>query len=84
MGRYRTEGTMEAFWNVHKTGGVLAFWNGTSAKMVESASKGAILLFAKETLLHSLETAGVNPTVAGLLFYASAAVDHFPDKRVFP
>eukprot|EP00670_Eutreptiella_braarudii_P007342 CAMPEP_0174286682 /NCGR_PEP_ID=MMETSP0809-20121228/12755_1 /TAXON_ID=73025 ORGANISM="Eutreptiella gymnastica-like, Strain CCMP1594" /NCGR_SAMPLE_ID=MMETSP0809 /ASSEMBLY_ACC=CAM_ASM_000658 /LENGTH=277 /DNA_ID=CAMNT_0015382851 /DNA_START=21 /DNA_END=854 /DNA_ORIENTATION=+ len=74
MGRYRTEGTMEAFWNVHKTGGVLAFWNGTSAKMVESASKGAILLFAKETLLHSLETAGVNPTVAGVAAGAGGGI----------
>lgn len=53
MGRFRNEGTFEAFANVYKRGGVGAFWQGTSAKMVESALKGAILLYAKEAILAS-------------------------------
>ena len=39
MGRFRQESTIEAFKNVYKQGGIGAFWRGTSAKMVESASK---------------------------------------------
>ena len=52
MGRFRNESTVEAFFNVYKHGGgASAFWRGLSAKLVESASKGAILLYAKEAIL---------------------------------
>ena len=40
MGRFRTESTLEAFMKIYASGGLPAFWQGTSAKMVESASKG--------------------------------------------
>lgn len=66
MGRFRSETTIEAFKNVYKEGGGLsAFWRGTSAKMVESASKGAILLFSKEVIANSLLASGVSQTTTG-------------------
>ena len=45
LGRFRSEGTLEGLSNIYKNNGgglkgVAAFWRGTSAKMVESASKG--------------------------------------------
>ena len=33
------EGTLEAFANIYKQGGVKAFWAGTGPKMFESGSK---------------------------------------------
>jgi hypothetical protein len=74
MGRFRNEGTMEAFVNVYKRGGVAGFWQGTSAKMVESFSKGAVLLFAKEGLLNVCKSSGVSPFASGLLAGAGAGV----------
>jgi hypothetical protein len=74
MGRFRNEGTIEAFVNVYKRGGVFGFWQGTSAKMVESASKGAVLLFAKEGLLNACMAQGISPFASGLLAGAGAGV----------
>merc|ERR1712166_568921 len=65
MGRFRTEGTMEAFHNVKKSGGYKMFWQGTSAKMVESATKGGVLLVAKETIKDSCMGAGMGGVAAG-------------------
>jgi hypothetical protein len=66
MGRFRNEGTIEALVNVYKHGGgVTAFWRGTSAKMVESATKGAILLYAKEGIATSMLGAGFSKTFTG-------------------
>jgi hypothetical protein len=56
---------VQAFVNVYKRGGVLAFWAGLGPKLVESASKGAILLASKEAIARSLEGAGVNKTLTG-------------------
>lgn len=67
MGTYRNEGTMEAFRNIYKKGGVGSFWAGWQPKMVESFLKGGILLFAKEAIIRSLTTAGVNEVSAGLI-----------------
>ena len=39
MGRFGQEGTLEAFANIYKQGGVKAFWAGTGPKMIESGSK---------------------------------------------
>ncbi len=66
MGRYRHESTFQAFTSVYKAGGLKAFWKGTSAKMVESATKGAILLFAKEGIMSSLTGMGVGSALAGM------------------
>ncbi len=75
MGRFRQETTIEAFKNVYKQGGGMgAFWRGTSAKMVESASKGSILLFSKEAIANSLLGAGVSQTTTGFLAGAGGGV----------
>lgn len=75
MGRFRDENTIRAFINVYKNGGgVTAYWSGLSAKMVESASKGAVLMVAKEAILDALTLAGVNNTVAGLIAGAGGGV----------
>lgn len=75
MGRYRTESTLQAFRNVMREGGgVGAFWAGTGPKMVESASKGAILLFSKEAISDSLLAAGVGKSATGFLAGAGGGV----------
>lgn len=67
MGTYRNEGTVEAFRNVYKKGGVGAFWRGWEPKMVESFLKGGILLFAKEGIIRTATGAGLSEMTAGLL-----------------
>lgn len=74
MGRFRNESTIEAFSVIYRRGGVPAFWQGTSAKMAESASKGAILLYSKEMLLTSMNKIGCNETIAGFIAGAGAGV----------
>ena len=75
MGRFRTENTLEAFRNVSKNGGgYSAFWAGTGPKMVESASKGAILLYSKEAIATSLLAAGVGETATGFIAGAGGGV----------
>lgn len=75
MGRHRTEGTVEALKNVYKSGGgIHAFWRGTSAKMVESGTKGAILMYAKEGINESLLKNDVDPGVAGVLAGAGGGI----------
>uniref|UniRef100_A0A0G4ICQ9 Mitochondrial carrier protein n=1 Tax=Chromera velia CCMP2878 TaxID=1169474 RepID=A0A0G4ICQ9_9ALVE len=75
MGRFTHESTFTAFRNVYlEGGGVYAFWRGTSAKMVESASKGAVLLYSKELILNSMEAAGFSNTVSGFVAGAGAGV----------
>lgn len=75
MGRYRTENTIQAFRNVMRDGGgVSAFWAGTGPKMVESASKGAILLYSKEAISDSLLAAGIGKTATGFLAGAGGGV----------
>ena len=75
MGRFRNESTVQAFKNVyHRGGGLSAFWNGLSAKMVESASKGAVLMLSKELLKDSCMSMGFNQGVSGLLAGAGGGV----------
>lgn len=74
MARFRNEGTFEALQNVYKRSGVLGFWQGTSAKMVESASKGAILLWSKELILNSAKGSGLSNTAAGIVAGAGGGV----------
>lgn len=75
MGRYRSETTLQAFRNVMRDGGgVGAFWAGTGPKMVESATKGAILLYSKEAISDSLLAAGVGATPTGFLAGAGGGV----------
>ena len=51
LGRNRGVGTVQALRDIYAGGGLPAFWAGTSAKMMESASKGVVLMWAKESLL---------------------------------
>lgn len=85
MGRYRTESTASAFRAVYATGaaasprspvagGVGAFWQGFAPKMVESASKGAVLMVAKEALGDAGRGAGLHPLAAGILAGAGGGV----------
>ncbi len=54
--------------------GVQAFWAGTSAKMVECAFKGAILLWSKEALKDGFLAAGLAGSTAGFLAGAGGGV----------
>jgi len=79
MGRFRNESTLQAFRGVYQSGGggmqgVLRFWQGSGPKMVESASKGAVLLFAKEGIKDSCLGAGMNPTAAGFVAGAGGGI----------
>lgn len=74
MGRFRSETTVQAFKNVYGNGGARAFWSGLDAKMVESATKGAILLVAKEGINDALLGAGVDPFTAGIAAGAGGGV----------
>mmetsp|Transcript_14005 Transcript_14005/g.16961 ORF Transcript_14005/g.16961 Transcript_14005/m.16961 type:complete len:316 (+) Transcript_14005:85-1032(+) len=74
MGRFRNESTLEAFGNVYNKGGVGAFWAGTGPKMVESALKGAILMFSKEAINDACLGSGLSPTTSGILAGAGGGV----------
>merc|ERR1719506_3222554 len=60
--------------NVYKRGGVAGFWQGTGPKMVESFTKGGILLFAKEGLIRTVAPLGLGPTATGIIAGAGAGV----------
>ena len=36
---------------MYASGGIAAFWKGLGPKMIESESKGAVLLYSKEALM---------------------------------
>ena len=57
---------------VYREGGVAAFWRGSGAKFMESSSKGAILLFAKEALINVSAATGLESLQRGGM--ASAAI----------
>lgn len=74
MGRNRHESTREAFLHIYRKGGVTEFWRGTGPKMFESATKGAILMYSKESILSRCMDAGMNPTLSGVLAGAGGGV----------
>lgn len=75
MGRFRNEGTLTAFRGVRTAGGgVHAFWAGFAPKMVESATKGAVLMLAKEALLEVGNSAGLSPFTAAVAAGAGGGV----------
>lgn len=79
LGRYRNEGTFEAFGNVYRSAGggmkgITAYWKGLGPKLVESASKGAVLLYSKEVIKDACLAAGSSPFVAGLAGGAGGGV----------
>ena len=79
MGRFRDESTLQALRNVYSSAGggsagVAAFWKGTGPKMIESASKGAVLLYAKESINDGCTSAGIGKTMSGFLAGAGGGV----------
>ncbi|KAI0567306.1 Mitochondrial carrier [Gracilaria domingensis] len=79
MGRFRNESTIQAFKNVYSTAGggmngVGAFWRGFGPKMIESATKGAVLMVSKETLREAGTAAGLSPFTAAVLGGAGGGV----------
>jgi len=74
MGRYRNESTIQSFKNVYHRGGITAFWAGLGPKLVESATKGGILLFSKESMARALDNAGVSKTLNGFISGAGGGV----------
>lgn len=79
MGRFRTENTAQAFRSVYHSGGtgwggVGAFWRGFGPKMIESASKGAVLLVSKEAIKDTAAAAGMSPFSAALLGGAGGGI----------
>lgn len=79
MGRFRNETTVQSFGNVYKTAGggmpgVQAFWRGFGAKMVESASKGAVLMVSKEAIKEAAGGAGMSPFAAAVLGGAGGGI----------
>jgi len=74
MGRFRSESTFQSLKTIYKKGGIKAFYKGLSPKLIESGTKGAVLLFSKDAMLRSLKAAGCEPTLAGLLAGAGGGV----------
>ena len=50
-----------------RSGGVRAFYMGTGPKLVESATKGGVLLVAKDAMETSLNNAGVPSTMSAFV-----------------
>eukprot|EP00008_Paramoeba_atlantica_P003787 CAMPEP_0201488726 /NCGR_PEP_ID=MMETSP0151_2-20130828/19342_1 /ASSEMBLY_ACC=CAM_ASM_000257 /TAXON_ID=200890 /ORGANISM="Paramoeba atlantica, Strain 621/1 / CCAP 1560/9" /LENGTH=279 /DNA_ID=CAMNT_0047874079 /DNA_START=123 /DNA_END=962 /DNA_ORIENTATION=- len=72
MGRYREESTVRAFSNVYRAGGggmsgVMSFWAGLGPKMIESASKGAVLLMSKEAINRGCLNVGLNKNISAFI-----------------
>jgi len=74
MGRYRNMGTAESFMTIYRQNGLGGFWKGTAPKMVESASKGAVLIYAKEVIMDACKAAGISKVPAGFLAGAGGGV----------
>ncbi|EGD79550.1 hypothetical protein PTSG_10117 [Salpingoeca rosetta] len=79
LGRHRNETTFQGLSNIYRQhgggfSGVRAFWRGTTAKMVESATKGSVLMFSKEFLKDTMLMAGASPAAAGFVAGAGGGV----------
>eukprot|EP01147_Barroeca_monosierra_P005260 gene5259-7043_t len=79
LGRHRDQTTFQGLKTVYQRNGgglrgVLAFWRGTTPKMVESATKGSVLMFSKEMIRDSMLAAGVAPHIAGFAAGAGGGV----------
>ncbi len=74
MGSNRTENTIQAFRSVYAQGGLAGFWVGTLPKIVESSSKGMILMYAKEGINDFLLERCINPTAAAIIAGAGGGI----------
>jgi len=74
MGRHRAETTAESFAHILREGGMRAFYAGTGPKLVESATKGGVLLVAKDTIQTNLKSMGASSTLAGFVGGAGGGI----------
>mmetsp|Transcript_9347 Transcript_9347/g.24723 ORF Transcript_9347/g.24723 Transcript_9347/m.24723 type:complete len:260 (+) Transcript_9347:1363-2142(+) len=79
MGRFRNENTLTAFRNIYSLNGgglsgISAYWTGVGPKMIESASKGAVLMVSKELINREALNVGMSPFLAGVLAGAGGGV----------
>ncbi|CAD2105122.1 mitochondrial carrier protein, putative [Plasmodium vinckei brucechwatti] len=63
---YRNENTITSFVNIYNKG-IGQFYGGLYAKLVESSTKGAVLLLSKERVISILNDLNVNSTVSGFV-----------------
>lgn len=73
MGRFRSETTMQAFWQIYSKG-ITNFWSGFWPKQVEGMSKGGVLLFSKEKIIDAMAKTSVGPVATGLIAGAGGGV----------
>ena len=59
---------------VHTQNGLGGFWKGSTPKMVESASKGAVLVYAKDVIADACTSAGVGEVSTGFIAGAGGGV----------
>lgn len=79
LGRFRNESTIQAFRNVYNdvggsAPGIRNFWRGFAPKMIESASKGAVLLVSKEAIKDACTVSGMSPFTAALIGGAGGGI----------
>ncbi len=68
MGANRALSTTQAFQAIYAEGGIKSFYRGWQAKAFESFSKGGILLYSKEVIVHfSTKGLGFSEVTAGFL-----------------
>lgn len=63
---YRNENTITSFFNIYKKG-LFQFYAGFYAKIVESATKGGVLLMSKEKVLELCNALNINKTTGGFI-----------------
>lgn len=63
---YRNENTVSSFLHIYRKG-LSQFYAGFTAKLVESASKGGVLLISKEKVIDVCNTLNVNKTTGGFI-----------------
>ncbi|CRG93542.1 mitochondrial carrier protein, putative [Plasmodium gallinaceum] len=63
---YRNENTIKSFKNIYNKG-LGQFYAGFYAKLVESASKGAVLLLSKEQIINFCNNLNINKTTSGFI-----------------
>jgi len=74
MGRYRSLSTAESFTTIYRENGLGGFWKGSAPKMVESATKGAVLVFAKDAIADGCASAGIGKVPTGFIAGAGGGV----------
>mmetsp|Transcript_9067 Transcript_9067/g.23711 ORF Transcript_9067/g.23711 Transcript_9067/m.23711 type:complete len:285 (-) Transcript_9067:299-1153(-) len=74
MGRYRNLSTIESLTTIYRENGLCGFWKGSAPKMVESATKGAVLVFAKEAIADGCTSVGVGKVTTGFIAGAGGGV----------